>query len=88
MKIKIFWKRDCPNCPQAKKVGKLIKDIISVEYLDVDTVDGLAESCIFNVMATPSMVLVDDKNKEIESWRGVVPESDVIKRSISDKRKC
>lgn len=83
MKIKIFWKKNCPNCPDAKKIGEIIKDEIKVQYCNVNTVDGLSEACMLNVMSTPSIVLVDDKGNEIEAWRGMVPKIEYIREKIS-----
>ena len=83
MILKLFWKKDCPNCPEAKELGKKLEDDISVQYCNIDTVDGLSEACMLNVMSTPTIVLVDDENNEIESWRGLVPDLEQIKERIS-----
>ncbi len=83
MKLKIFWKENCPDCPKAKKIGEMIKEKIEVQYCNVDTIEGLSEACMMNVMSTPSVILVDKDNKEMEAWRGVVPEFDNIKEKIS-----
>ena len=83
MKIKIFWKKGCPNCPQAKKIGKTIRKQIEVQYYDIDTVEGLSEACMLNVMNTPTIMIVDHDNNEIEAWRGVIPKLDHIREKIS-----
>jgi len=68
MKLKIFTKKECPNCPPAKKVAKDIGEAgVSVEYYDVEDVNGMAEASFYMVMATPTAVLVDDSGKEIDS---------------------
>ncbi len=87
MKIKIFWKKDCPDCPRAKEMGKNLSPFIEVQYYDVDTVDGLSEACLLNVMSTPAIVLLDQHHNEIESWRGVVPEFDLIRKRITTEEK-
>ena len=87
MKMKIFWQKDCPNCPGAKDIGKILEEELAVQYYDVNTVDGLAEACIYQVMSTPSIVLVTEKGKEIESWRGILPEIDCIRKKIPSKSK-
>jgi glutaredoxin len=86
MKLKIFWKKNCPNCPEAKRIGKLIenRDKVKVQYCDIDTVDGLSEACMLNVMSTPSLILVDNKNNELQAWRGVIPTIENIKEKISE----
>ena len=83
MILKVFWKKDCPNCPRAKELGKKLEDDIKVQYCNIDTIDGLSEACMLNVMSTPTMILVDDENNEMESWRGLVPKFEQIKERIS-----
>jgi len=80
MKLKLFTKKDCPNCPSAKKILKEVEDSgIPVEYYDSDDVDGLAEGSFYMIMATPSTLLVDDSGVEIDSWRGQDPDVGKIK---------
>ena len=83
MKVKIFWKKNCPHCPRAKKIGKMIESKIEVQYCDIDTVEGLSEACMLNVMSTPTIMIVDHENHEIEAWRGVIPEIDQFNEKIS-----
>lgn len=83
MKLKVFTKENCPNCPAAKKVAEVVEDEgkLQVEYFNVDDPDGLAEAQFFSVLATPTIVLTDDTDKEVASWRGAAPE----KKEIYDK---
>ena len=83
MKLKIFWKENCPACPGAKKIGEMMKEKIEVQYCNIDTIEGLSEACMVNVMSTPSVILLDNNNNELEAWRGMVPEFDIIKEKIS-----
>ncbi len=83
MKIKIFWKKNCSHCPQAKKIGKMIEDKAEVQYCDIDTVEGLAEACMLNVMSTPTIMIVDNEGNETEAWRGTVPKIEDIEERIS-----
>ncbi|MBU2025377.1 MAG: thioredoxin family protein [Patescibacteria group bacterium] len=80
MKLKVFTKNHCPNCPPAKKLAEEIEEQgkLPVEYHDVDEPDGLAEAQFFNVLATPALILCDDKDKEVESWRKDMPASKEI----------
>lgn len=73
MKIKIFWQKNCPNCPKAKNIGKQLEKELAVQYFDIDKVDGLAEASYYNISSTPSMIIVDDDNNEIKIWRGKTP---------------
>lgn len=73
MKLKIFTQSDCPKCPEAKEFGKEMKDLLEVEIFDTSTPEGLAESQFFAVMATPTLVLTDKEDNELQAWRGKVP---------------
>jgi len=83
MILKIFWQKNCPNCPLAKELGKKLEKEIKVELHNVETVDGLAEAAYFNVLSTPTLVLVDDGNREVASWRGKVPKEEEIRKFLN-----
>ena len=74
MSVKLFWRDGCPRCPEAKRLGAALEQAgVEVKCYDIDTVDGLAESCLYEVMALPTLVAADDQGGEIHSWRGTVP---------------
>jgi len=90
MKVKIFWQENCPKCPEAKKIGKEIGNELKVEYFNVDSVDGLAEASYHDIMTTPSVILVDQFDCEIKSWRGTYPNIKELKKEricIENKNK-
>lgn len=70
MLLKVFVKENCPNCPAAKEVANQFG--FSRLY-DIDEAEGLAEAAFHSVLCTPSMVLVDDTENVIHSWRCHVP---------------
>lgn len=70
MVLKVFVKKNCPNCPAAKEVANQFK--FSRLY-DMDDSEGLAEAAFHSVLCTPSMVLVDEHDGVIQSWRCHVP---------------
>ncbi len=70
MKIKLFWKDDCPKCPEAKA---LLDGAPNVELYNLNDLDGLSEGAFYGIMATPSIVVCDDGGKEIKAFRGEVP---------------
>jgi hypothetical protein len=70
VKIKLFWKDDCPKCPEAKN---LLSDAPNVEMYNLNDIDGLSEGAFYGIMATPSIIVVDDGGKELKSFRGEVP---------------
>ncbi len=60
MKIKLFTKDGCPNCPKVKKFleeySSENKDV-KIEYYDTETTDGLAESAYYNVFSVPTAII-------------------------------
>jgi len=71
MEVKLFIKEDCPRCPAAKRACEGVQN---VEIYDVASIDGLAEASFYNVMATPSVLVLDSSGKEIAAWRGEAPD--------------
>lgn len=70
MLLKVFVKEDCPNCPAAKEVANQFP---FSRLFDLDEAEGLAEAAFHSVLCTPSMVLVDDEDMLVQSWRCHVP---------------
>ena len=74
MKFKIFTKADCPNCPSMKVLGtELMEKGQDITYYNLDEINGLTESIMYDVIGTPTLILVDDQNNEIKAWRSSVP---------------
>jgi thiol-disulfide isomerase/thioredoxin len=73
MKLKVFTQPSCPKCPAAKKVVEQVEEKFKTEYYDIKTEDGLAEALSYDIMATPSLVIIDDKNRVVKEWRGQAP---------------
>jgi thiol-disulfide isomerase/thioredoxin len=72
--IKIFTKAKCPKCPAVKEMStKLMKEGVPVLNYDLDTVEGLAEASFYSILSTPSIIIEDEEEREVISWRGVVP---------------
>jgi hypothetical protein len=79
--VKIFVQDACPNCPASKRLGeKLKKQGVNVEMHDVRTAEGLAESLMFNVLSTPSTVIVDEEGREVASFLSTTPVLNQVKR--------
>jgi glutaredoxin len=80
--IKIFTKAKCPKCPAVKEIGKeLKKEGVPVLDYDLDTIDGLAEASFYSIRSTPSIV-IEDEEREVISWRGVVPTLQEVKQYL------
>lgn len=83
MKIKLFTKTDCPKCPLAKELCKELENDIEVEYWNVDERDGLAEGSFYEVMSTPTIVIVNDE-REVRSFRGEVPDKEEVLKILQN----
>ena len=71
--VKLFYQEDCMKCPPAKDVcNKLIekKVPIHIKLFDIGTIDGMTEAAFHEVISTPTTVIVDDDENELDSWRG------------------
>ena len=87
MKLKIFTKPDCPNCPAAKILGKKLETQgAKVDWFDLSEDKGLSEAVYFDVLSTPTLIVIDDKDNEIKSWRGEVPQMDLILKELKLKK--
>jgi len=59
---------------------------LKIELFDISTVDGLAEAAFYSVMATPSLILVDEKGKVVAEWRGEVPSESKLLSKLKTKK--
>ena len=82
--VKVFVKDGCSKCPAAKAVaGRLVSEGFPVHEYKIDTAEGMAEGAFYGVLATPTMVVVDKDENEINAWRGVVPGADEVKLALA-----
>jgi thiol-disulfide isomerase/thioredoxin len=78
--IKLFWKQDCPKCPAAKRIfNNLRSEGFEIIDYNLDTADGLAEGAYHGVLSTPTLLVIDEHDKELLQWRGDVPTFEEIK---------
>jgi len=86
--IKIFYKDDCPMCPNAKSLQKgLQKHNVNTLSYNVGTAEGLAEATYYRVMALPTIVIEDEEENLLKEWRGSVPKMEEV-LSIVNKRQA
>lgn len=82
MILKVFTQPSCPACPPAKelaeKLEKKMDKILKVEYSDVSKPKGLAEATTYDVMSTPTLVLLDLDNNIKKVWVGTPEEQEVL----------
>ncbi len=81
MEVKLFIKEDCPRCPAAKRA---CEGLANVTVYDVGSIDGLAEASFHNVLATPSVVVLDSAGREIAAWRGDAPDPSALHRLLAN----
>lgn len=77
MKLIVFTKRDCPNCPNAKRIAKEVAEELGLEFEEIDVEKDLITALQFNVASTPSIALNEDV-----LFRGEVPKKEELKREI------
>jgi Thioredoxin domain len=83
--VKIFLKAKCPKCPAVKEIGMTLKqEGFPVNQYDLDTLDGLAEASFYSVLSTPSIIIEDEEEREVISWRGEVPTLQEVKQYLSN----
>jgi Thioredoxin domain len=84
--VKVFVKAKCPKCPAAKEIEMTLKEEgVLVLHYDLDTIDGLAEASYYSVLSTPSIIIENDKEEEVVSWRGVVPTLQEVKQHLFNR---
>jgi len=84
--VKVFVKAKCPKCPAAKEIAtSLIKEGVPVTHYDLDTLDGLAEASFYSILSTPSIIIENDKEEEVVSWRGVVPTLQEVRQHLFNR---
>ena len=76
-KLVVFIKKDCPQCPLAKKVAKEVAKELGLKYEEVDVEKDMITALMYNVVSTPSIVFDEEL-----LFRGVVPTTDELKREI------
>ncbi|MGA1796585.1 MAG: thioredoxin family protein [bacterium] len=92
--IKLFWKQNCPKCPAAKQVyHDLVSEGFETNEYDLNTADGLAEGAYHGVLSTPTLLVIDENDRELLQWRGDVPTFAEIKavlmnNDIKPRRHC
>lgn len=88
--IKIYTKKDCPDCGNAKKLIKeLNKEIfenyeVEIQEHDIETLDGLTDSAYHGILSTPSVVITENNEKSIIMYIKMVPEIEELKKVMKE----
>ena len=87
MKIEVFGKEDCSLCKSAmRKVKYFLEkwgraDEVEVAFVNMDTVDGMAEGMFRDVSDVP-VVIVSDNGSTFGRWDGEPPKSEELKGAL------
>ncbi len=85
--IKIFGKQGCAKCKTTKsKIEFFINkwdlaDKLIISFLDMDSVEGLTEAAMNDVLDIPATIL-EKEGSVVARWDGEVPKSDEFKTYI------
>lgn len=88
MKILIFGKQGCPACQSVKEKMEYFSthhQPITIEYYDIETVDGLTESAYRRVIEIPTVILLKDE-QEIKRWVQSAPIFSELKELLTSNK--
>jgi glutaredoxin len=84
MKITVFGKSQCAICQTTKnKLAHIIQkwnynNVVRLDFVDMETVDGMAEGAYYDVIKVPTTVIEKD-GATITKWEGEIPNSEEVK---------
>jgi hypothetical protein len=55
-----------------------------VRLYDIATIDGMTEAAFHEVITTPTTIIVDDEDNELQSWRGEAPSLEELETKLQD----
>ena len=80
---KNFYESEMPEMSCCQRDWNGVKEgRVPVLNYDLDTIDGLAEASFYSILSTPSIVIEDEEEREVISWRGVVPTLQEVKQHL------
>jgi thioredoxin 1 len=78
MKVLKFYAEWCGPCKVQSQIIKNAGDKITTQIEDVNIDDNIFMATTYQVRGVPTMVLVDDQEKEIKRHVGVLKEAELI----------
>lgn len=78
MKVYKFYAQWCQPCKVLSKVIEDAKDKINVEIVEFDIDAEMMTAINYGIRSVPTMVLVDDDEKEIKRLNGLVNEQKLL----------
>ena len=82
MKIILFTKEKCPNCPLAKKIVNEVANELNIEVENVNIDEDVIRALQFNVASTPAAVLVKENGDYEVLFRSEIPDRKELKEMI------
>ena len=77
--IHYFKSKNCPNCKATQGVVTGLRERgYKVNIHDIDGVDGLAQASFFSVQATPTLLIVDEFERETAGFRSMFEIKEVL----------
>jgi hypothetical protein len=92
MKIEVFGKPGCARCRSTKdKLGHLIGKseagpAAALTFVDLDTVEGLAEAAFNDVQEIPTTILRSDGGEVLARWDAQIPPSVQVQGFLAGSR--
>ncbi len=81
MKLIVFTKKDCPNCPMAKKLVSEVSGELGIEFEEVDVEKDLIKALQVGVASTPSIAVeINDKYEIL--FRSEVPTKEELIKAL------
>lgn len=78
MKVFKFYAEWCGPCKVQTQIIKTAGDKVTTEIVDVNIDENIALATEFQVRGVPTMVMVDDNEKELKRHVGVLREAELI----------
>lgn len=85
IKIRIYGKKTCDACSKVKEKFNFflnhwnLADKAEMQYVDLETVEGLSEGAYNDALEFPTTILEQD-GKELARWKKTVPTSQEFKK--------
>ena len=80
MKILVYYGKNCPKCPAAKKVCQQVAKEKKLQYEEVDIEERMIEALQMQIASTPSIVLDDEV-----LFRGEIPTKEELIKEVEKR---
>jgi hypothetical protein len=92
MRFEVFGKTNCAKCQSTKKklehltVKAGVRDAVDLTFVDMETVDGLADGAFYDVGEVPTVIVRSPEGRELARWEGRVPLSPEVQAFLASPR--